>query len=564
MSLRGWAEIAIVAVVIGLLIKPIGSYIYHVFEGEHTFLDPVLGPIERFLFRFLSVDKDKEYKWTGYILRLLILDFAFIFFAYLIFRLQGHLPLNPAQAPGMRPDLAFNSAVSFGTNTNWQAYAGETQASNLTQMIALTTCMFTSVASGIVFAIAFMRGLSRRANPFLGNFYADFIRAVLRILLPLALLFTLILIPLGVPQTLKGPVQTQTLEGGQQEIARGPVATLESIKHIGNNGGGFFNANSAHPFENPSPVTNIIEILMMFLIPASMVYVLGLYLRNRRQGWVIFVAIILLFIIFAGLTMWFEARPRTGLNETGVDMTAGNMEGKETRYGVDDSALFGASTTAATTGSVNSSHDSYTALGGMMLGGNMMLNAIFGSCGAGLINILIYIIFTVFIAGLMVGRTPEFSGKKIEGREVKLGVIALLIHPLCILAFTTLSLALPSARNAILNSGPHGITEMAYAFTSATANNGSAFGGLAANTAYFNVTIGLAMLIGRYAIFIPMLAVAGSLAEKQIVPESEGTFRTDSPLFAGLLIGVILIIGALTFFPVLALGPLAEHFTLFG
>jgi len=564
MIYRGWAEIAIVAVIIGLLIKPIGGYIYRVFEGEHTFLDPVLGPVERFLFRFLSIDKDKEYKWTGYILRLIALDFAIIFFAYIIFRLQGHLPLNAAQAPGMRPDLAFNSAVSFGTNTNWQAYAGETQASNLSQMIVITTCMFTSVASGIVVAIAFMRGLSRRANPFLGNFYADFIRAILRILLPLALLFTIILIPLGVPQTIKGPVQVQTLEGGQQQIARGPVATLESIKHIGNNGGGFFNANSAHPFENPSPVTNIILILLMLLIPASMIYVLGLYLRNRRQGWVIFAAIVLLFIIFAGLMMWFEARPNPNLKGTGVDVTAGNMEGKETRYGVDDSALFGATTTAAATGSVNSSHDSYTPLGGMLLIGNMMLNTVFGSSGAGLINILIYIIFAVFIAGLMVGRTPEFTGKKIESREVRLGVIALLIHPLCILAFTTVSLSIPSARNAILNGGPHGITEMAYAFTSATANNGSAFGGLAASSAYFNITTGLAMLIGRFAIFIPMLAVAGSLAEKQILPESEGTFRTDTPLFAALLIGIIIIIGALTFFPVLALGPLAEHFVLFG
>lgn len=564
MTYRGWAEIAVVVLIIGLLIKPMGTYIYKVFEGEHTFLDPVLGPVERFIFRFLAIDKDKEYRWTGYIFRLLALDFGIIIFAYIIFRIQGHLPLNPTGAPGMRPDLAFNSAISFGTNTNWQAYAGETQASNLSQMIAITTCMFTSAASGLVIAIAFMRGLSRRANPFLGNFYADFVRAILRILLPLALVITIVLIPLGVIQTVKGPIEVQTLEGQQQEIPRGPVATLESIKHIGNNGGGFFNANSAHPFENPSPVTNIILVLLMLLIPASMIYVLGLYLRSRRQGWVIFAAIILLFIIFAGLLCWFEGKANPNLKQTGVDMAAGNMEGKETRYGVEDSAIFGATTTAASTGSVNSSHDSYMPLGGMILIGNMMLNTVFGSCGAGLINILIYIIFSVFIAGLMVGRTPEFTGKKIESREVRLGVIALLIHPLCILGFTTLSFAIPSARNAILNTGSHGITEMAYAFTSATANNGSAFAGLAASSTYFNVTTGLAMLIGRFAIFIPMMAVAGSLAEKQIVPASEGTFRTDTPLFAGLLIGIILIIGALTFFPVLALGPLAEHFSLFG
>jgi potassium-transporting ATPase potassium-binding subunit len=563
-TIKGWVEIAIVAGIIALAIKPLGTYIYNVFEGRHTFLDPVFNPVERFLFRFLGIDKEKEYKWTGYILRLLLLDFAIILFAYLIFRLQHHLPLNPTAAPGMSPSLAFNEAAAFATNTNWQSYAGETQASNLSQMVVITTAMFASPASGLVIAVAFMRGLSRKANPHLGNFYVDFTRALLRLLLPVALIITIALVFLGVPQTLKGPARVQTIEGQQQEIARGPVASLESIKHIGNNGGGFFNANSGHPFENPSPVTNIIEILLMLLIPASMIYVLGLYLRNRRQGWVIFVAIIILFIVFAGLTMWFESNLSPNVKETGVDVTAGNMEGKETRNGIEDSGLFGATTTASATGSVDSAHDSYTPLGGMMLIGNMMLNTVFGSSGAGLINILIYIIFTVFIAGLMVGRTPEFNGKKIESREVRLGVIALLIHPVTILAFTTLSLSIPSARSSILNSGPHGVTEMAYAFTTATANNGSAFAGLAANTTYFNTTLGLAMLIGRYAIFIPMLAVAGSLAEKPIVPASEGTFRTDTALFAGLLIGIILIIGALTFFPVLALGPLAEHFSLFG
>jgi K+-transporting ATPase ATPase A chain len=564
MTCRGWVEIAIVAAIIALLIKPLGTYIYNVFEGRHTFLDPVFNPVERVLFRFLKIDKDQEYRWTGYILRLLLLDFGILFFAYLIFRLQGHLPLNPVSAPGMRPDLAFNEAASFATSTNWQAYAGETQVSNLSQMIVITMAMFAAPASGLVVAIAFMRGLSRRANPRLGNLYVDFTRAILRLLLPIAIIITIAFLFLGVPQTLKAPIQAQTIEGQRQEIPRGPVASLESIKHIGNNGGGFFNANAGHPDENPSPVTNIMEILLMLMIPGSMIYVLGLYLRNRKQGWVIFVAIIILFMLFAGLTMWFESRVSPNVKETGVDVTAGNMEGKETRNGIEDSGLFGATTTATATGSVDSAHDSYTPLGGLMLIGNMMLNTVFGSSGAGLINILIYIIFTVFIAGLMVGRTPEFTGKKIESREVRLGVIALLIHPVTILAFTTASLAIPSARNSILNTGPHGITEVAYAFTSATANNGSAFAGLAANTTYFNTTLGLAMLIGRYAIFIPMLAVAGSLAEKPIVPASEGTFRTDTPLFAGLLIGIIIIIGALTFFPVLALGPLAEHFSLFG
>jgi potassium-transporting ATPase potassium-binding subunit len=560
MVLRGLAQVAAVALIIALLIKPVGRYIYKVFEGERTFLDRVVGPVERFLFRILSIDKEKEHNWAGYILRLIVLDFTIIFVAYLILRLQGHLPLNPAGAPGMRPDLAFNTAVSFGTNTNWQAYAGETQVSYLSQMLVMTVCMFTSATSGLVLAIAFMRGISRRSASQLGNFYVDFVRGILRILLPLALVITLVLIPLGVIQTMKGPVQAQTLEGTIQEIPRGPVASLESIKHIGNNGGGFFNANAAHPFENPSPLTNIILIVLMLLIPASMIYTLGCYLKNRRQGWVIFVAILLLFMILAGLTCWFEARGNPNLNNLGVDASAGNMEGKETRFGTDDSALFETTTVSATTGSVDSFHDSFTPLGGMILISGMMLNTIFGSCGAGMINILMYVIFTVFIAGLMVGRTPEFAGKKIESREVKLAVIALLIHPVCILGFTTLSLIIPSARNAALNSGPHGLTEIAYAFTSATANNGSAFAGLAASSAYYNLTTGLAILIGRYAIFIPLLAVAGSLAEKKILPESEGTFRTDTPLFVGLLIGVIIIIGALTFFPILALGPLAENF----
>ncbi len=560
MAALGWAQVAVVAVVITLLVKPVGSYIYRVFEGEHTFLDRVVGPLEKALFRLTGIKKEVEYDWKGYTLRFLALDLVMILFSYIVLRMQGHLPLNPAQVPGMRPDLAFNTAISFGTNTNWQAYAGETQASYLSQMIVMTVCMFTSAASGLVVAIAFMRGLSRKGTPRIGNFYADFIRAILRILLPLAVVGAIILVPLGVIQTMKGPVQATTLEGTEQVIPRGPVASLESIKHIGNNGGGFFNANASHPFENPSPVTNIIFILLMLLVPASMIYTLSRYLANSRQGWVIFVAILGLFIVFAGLTVWFESRSNSATSGLGVNNAAGNMEGKETRFGVSDSAVFGTTTTSATTGSINSAHDSYAPLGGMMLISAIMLNVIFGSCGAGMINILMYVIFTVFIAGLMVGRTPEFSGKKIESREVKLAVIALLAHPLCILAFTAVSMAIPSARDAILNRGPHGLTEMAYAFTSATANNGSAFAGLAATTTYFNVTTGLAMLIGRYVIFIPMLAVAGSLAEKQVVPESEGTFRTDTPLFAGLLIGIMVIVGALTFFPLLALGPLAEYF----
>lgn len=562
MTWWGWAQIAIVCIVITLLVKPVGSYIHKVFEGRKTFLDPVLGPIERFLFRILGIDKEKESPWSGYLLRLLAVDFALILFGYAVLRFQGHLPLNPAGVPGMRPDIAFNTAISFATNTNWQVYAGETQVSYLSQMIVMTLLMFTSAASGIVVAIAFMRGLSRKTSREIGNFYVDFIRAILRILLPLALVATITLFPLGVIQTLKGPVKVTTVEGQSQEIPRGPVASLESIKHIGNNGGGFFNANAAHPFENPSPVTNIILVLLMLLIPASMTYTFGRYLGSVRQGWVLFLALLFLFILFVGFTYYFESSGNPQVKKLGVNATAGNMEGKETRNGVAASSVFEGSTVSATTGSVNSSHDSFTPLGGMMLISGMMLNTIFGSAGAGILNVMMYAILTVFIAGLMVGRTPEFRGKKIESREVKLAMIALLAHPLCILAFTAVSMAIPSARQAILNRGPHGLTEVAYAFTSATANNGSAFAGLAASSTYFTVTTGFAMIIGRYIIFIPLMAAAGSLGEKQIVPESEGTFRTDTPLFAGLLVAVMLIIGALTFFPVLALGPLAEQLSI--
>jgi K+-transporting ATPase ATPase A chain len=447
MAALGWGQVAVIAVLITLLVRPVGSYIYRVFEKQPTFLDRLAGPPERALFRLLAIDDAQEYDWKGYALRFLALDFVLILFSYVVLRMQGHLPLNPAQAPGMSPALAFNTAISFGTNTNWQAYAGETQASYLTQMLVMTVCMFTSAASGLVVAIAFMRGLSRKGNPHIGNFYADFIRAILRILLPLAIVGAIILVPLGVIQTMKGPVQATTLEGAEQVIPRGPVASLESIKHIGNNGGGFFNANASHPFENPSPVTNIIFILLMLLVPASMIYALSRYLANSRQGWVIFVAILGLFIVFAGLTVWFETRSNPATQGLGVNNAAGNLEGKETRFGAPDSAVFGTATTSATTGSINSAHDSYTSLGGMMLISAMMLNVIFGSCGAGMINILMYVIFTVFIAGLMVGRTPEFSGKKIESREVKLAVIALLAHPLCILGFTAVSMAIRPRRH---------------------------------------------------------------------------------------------------------------------
>ncbi|MHB8895550.1 MAG: potassium-transporting ATPase subunit KdpA [Candidatus Geothermincolia bacterium] len=559
MTLWGWVEIGIVVVIVTLLVKPFGTYLYKVFENQKPFGDRVFGPIERLLFRFLSIDPRAEYGWSGYIIRMIIVDFVIIFFAYLVLRLQGHLPLNPVAVPGMRPDLAFNTAVSFGTNTNWQAYAGETQVSYLTQMIALSTLMFTSASAGMAVGIAFMRSLSRKDSPYIGNYYADFIRGIVRVLVPLSLILALIIIPLGVIQTMKGPAKVTTLEGKAQEIPRGPVAGLESIKHLGNNGGGFFNANAAHPFENPNPVTSVLFIIAMFLVPASMTQTLGRYLRNSRQGWVIFFALLALFLLIVCLIYAFEGGGNPKVARSGVNNSQGNMEGKESRFGASDSSVFGATTVSATTGSVDSMHSSYTAMGGMMLLAGMMLNVVYGSCGAGMTNMLMYVILTVFIAGLMVGRTPEFVGKKIESREVKLSVIALLAHPVTILAFVALAVVVPAARSSVLNRGPHGLTEIVYCYTSAVANNGSAFAGLAANTGFYNITTGVAMLIGRYVIFVPMIAVAGSLAAKPIVPPSEGTFRTDGGLFAGLLIGVIVIISALTFFPVLALGPLAEQ-----
>ncbi len=557
MTLIGWVQIVVVIAVAGLLVKPLGTYIYRVFEGEHTRLDWLLGPLERGLFRFLRIDTKQEHTWGAYVIRLLAIDFSFILFVFIILRLQGHLPLNPMHAAGMKPDLAFNTAVSFATNTNWQAYAGEVSVSYLSQMM-LTMMMFIAPTSGIVLAIAFMRGLSRRESKTIGNLYADFVRGVLRVLLPLAIVVTLIIVPLGVMQTLRGPQQVTTVEGQTQEIPGGPVASLESIKHIGTNGGGFFNANAAHPFENPSPATNVLFIVLMLLIPMSLTYTLGRYLKNQRQGWIIFVALLLLLVLFIGLTYAFEAKTTPALQNAGVNATS-NMEGKEVRNGAAGSSLFGAVTGSSATGSVNSMHDSYSAMGGMMVLSTLMLNTVFGGCGAGMINIMIFVIFTVFIAGLMVGRTPEFHGKKIESREVKLGVIALLAHPIAILGFTALSMSIPSVRASILNPGPHGLTEMVYAFTTASANNGSAFAGLAVNTVYFNTTTGIAMLLGRFLVMIPMVAVAGSLAAKKTVPPSEGTFRTDSALFAGLLLGIIIIISALTFFPVLALGPIAEQ-----
>jgi K+-transporting ATPase ATPase A chain len=465
------------------------------------------------------------------------------------------LPLNPDGIDNMPAAQAFNTAISFITNTNWQSYSGENALSYLSQMLAITFPMFTSAATGFAAAVAFIRGLIGRQDN-LGNFYVDMVRSITRVFLPLSLIVALFLVFQGVPQTLQGAVDATTLEGAKQTITRGLVASLESIKHIGTNGGGWFGTNAAHPFENPTPLTNLVHIVCMMLLPTALVYAFGQMVKNKRQGWVVFAAMGSIFIAMLIIVFAAEYRGVPALDALGVH---GNMEGKEVRFGLSESALFTAATTAATTGTVNNMHESLTPMGGFVALAQMMLNNVFGGKGVGLLNGLMYLILSVFICGLMVGRTPEFLGKKIEGKEVKLASIALLVHPILILVPTALALASPEAKASISNSGMHGFAEVLYAFTSGAANNGSAFAGLNANTNFYNIGIGLVMLLGRYISIIAMLAIAGSLATKRIVPVTTGTLRTDTPLFTGILIMIILVIGALTFFPALALGPIAEH-----
>jgi K+-transporting ATPase ATPase A chain len=497
--------------------------------------------------------------WKKYVFAMLLSNFIMMILLYIIFRIQKYLPLNPDKIDNMPPALAFNTAASFITNTNWQAYSGENSLSYFSQMIAITFPMFTSAATGFAVAIAFIRGLVARQNN-LGNFYVDLVRCITRVFLPLSFIVALFLVFQGVPQTLHGSVNATTLEGAKQTITRGPVAALESIKHIGTNGGGFFGTNSAHPFENPTPLSNLMEILSMLLLPTALVYAFGLMIKNRRQGWSVFAAMGIMFLMFLAVVFIAEYKGTPALNALGVH---GNMEGKEVRFGLSESALFTAVTTAVTTGTVNTMHDSLTPIGGLVPLGEMMLNNVFGGKGVGLLNGLLYVVLSVFICGLMVGRTPEFLGKKIESKEVKLASIALLIHPVIILVPTAIALINHGAISSILNPGYHGVSEVLYAFTSGAANNGSAFGGLTANTDFYNIMIGVVMLLGRYISIIAMLAIAGSFATKKMVAASSGTFRTDTPLFTGILVVIILVIGALTFFPALALGPIAEHLGMF-
>jgi K+-transporting ATPase ATPase A chain len=551
----GFVQVAITLIIIMLLVKPVGSYLVKVFNYEKTGLDRVFGPFERITYRIMGVHEGEAMGWKKYLGAMLLTNFIMLLLLYAVFRLQKFLPLNPDQIDNMPAPLAFNTAVSFITNTNWQAYSGENSLSYLSQMLAVIFPMFTSAATGFALAIAFIRGLIGRQDN-LGNYFVDLVRSITRVFLPLSLIVALFLVFQGVPQTFQGAVDATTLEGAKQTITRGLVASLESIKHIGTNGGGWFGTNAAHPFENPTPLTNLVHTICMMLLPTALVYAFGLMIKNKKQGWAVFAAMGIIFLVMLTTVFVSEYRGVPALDAMGVH---GNMEGKEVRFGLSESALFTAATTAATTGTVNNMHESLTPMGGFVALSEMMLNNVFGGKGVGLLNGLMYLILSVFICGLMVGRTPEFLGKKIEGKEVKLASIALLIHPVLILAPTAWALMRPESVSSMANPGLRGFQEVLYAFTSGAANNGSAFAGLTVNTNFYNLSIGLVMLFGRYISIIAMLAIAGSLATKRIVPITTGTLRTNTPLFTGILIMIILVIGALTFFPALALGPIAEH-----
>jgi K+-transporting ATPase ATPase A chain len=558
MTANGWLQIAVTLALVLATVKPLGWWMTKVFAGEVRFL----APVENGFYRLAGIDPKAEQHWVTYAFAMLALNAAGFLFLYVLMRVQDMLPFNPAGQAAVPPHLAFNTAISFVTNTNWQSYAGEGTMGHLVQMSGLTVQNFLSAATGIALAVAFIRAFARSSARTLGNFWADVTRCTLYILLPLSIVIALVFVALGVPQNLSGPVDATTLEGAVQSIAQGPVASQEAIKMIGTNGGGFFNANSAHPYENPGPVSNLIQIWAIFAIGAALTWTFGRMAGDQRQGWTILAAMFVLVVAGIAATYWAETAGNPNFARLGLDSLA-NMEGKETRFGIAQSALFAVITTAASCGAVNAMHDSFTALGGMIPLFNIQLGEIIvGGVGAGLYGFLLFAVLAIFIAGLMVGRTPEYLGKKIEGRDVKFTMLAILILPLTILGFTALAVIWPDALASLANQGPHGFTELLYAFTSATGNNGSAFAGLSANTPFFNTTLGIAMLAGRFLMIVPMLAVAGSLAAKQTVPAAAGTFPTTGALWVGLLVGTILIVGGLVFFPALALGPIAEHFAM--
>ncbi|MED4754378.1 potassium-transporting ATPase subunit KdpA [Brevibacillus choshinensis] len=552
-------QISLVLVILLVLAIPMGRYLASAFSLEKTRLDRVFGGFEQLIYKMSGI-RVADMSWKQYAVAVLVSNIVMVAISYLLLRLQGVLPANPSGIAAMDPLLSFNTAVSFLTNTNLQHYSGESGLSYLSQMMVIIFLMFTTPATGIAVVMAFMRGLTGKRS--IGNYYVDLIRAHTRVLIPLAIVVTLLLVAQGVPQTMEPTVTATTITGAEQQIARGPVASLVSIKHLGTNGGGFFGVNSSHPFENPTPFSNVLEILSMFLIPASLPITFGFMAKSRKQGWIIFGAMGVMFLCFLLLAYFNEGNGNPALERAGLSQTMGSMEGKEVRFGIAQSALFTAVTTAATTGTVNNMHDTLTPLGGLVPLGEMMLNCVFGGDGVGTVNILMYAILAVFIAGLMVGRTPEFLGRKIEGKEMKLIAIAILVHPLIILAPTAIALATDMGTDAISNPGFHGISQVVYEFTSSAANNGSGFEGLGDNTPFWNISTGLVMLFGRYVSIIAMLAVAGSLIVKTPVPETMGTLRTDNKVFLVILLATVIIVGALTFLPVLVLGPIAEWLTL--
>lgn len=560
MTVFGWLQIAAVLLFTLATAVPLGRHMARVFTGERTFLHPLLHPVERGFYRLAGVTPEREQGWLTYAFAMLAFSAAGFAALYLILRLQGLMPLNPGQLPGLPADLAFNTAVSFLTNTNWQSYAGETTMSPFSQMAGLAVQNFLSAATGIALAMAVTRAFARASSEALGNFWVDMSRATLYVLLPLAMVVALALVVLGVPQTLTGSVGAVTLEGAQQTIATGPMASQEAIKQLGTNGGGFFNANSAHPLENPSGLSNGLVIWAMLAISAALPITFGRMTGSERQGWAILSVMGLLLVVATAVVYWAETSGNPHLTALGLDPLAGNMEGKELRFGQAMSALFIAVTTGLSCGAVNTMHDSLTPLGGLVPMLLMQLGEVLpGGVGSGLYGMVVFCVLSVFVAGLMVGRSPEFLGKKIEAREIRLAVLAVLILPLVILGFTSASAMLPSALASLNNAGPHGLSEMLYAYSSAAGNNGSAFAGLNANTPWYNTTLGIAMMMGRFAYVLPVLAMAGALASKPRIAASAGTFPTTSPLFVGLLVGVILILGGLQFFPALALGPIVEH-----
>jgi potassium-transporting ATPase potassium-binding subunit len=558
MTAIGWFQIILYCVIVVALVKPLGWYMMRVFNGESTFLSPVLRPVESAIYWVGGVDAKREQHWLTYAVAMLLFHVGGFLIIYGLMRLQAILPFNPAEQSAVAEDLSFNTAISFLTNTNWQNYGGESTVSYLVQMLGLTHQNFLSAATGIALAVALIRGFSRASMRTIGNFWVDVTRCTLYVLLPICIVYSLFLVWQGMPQTLGAYVEATTLEGGKQTIAVGPVASQIAIKMLGTNGGGFFNANAAHPFENPTALSNLVQMISIFAIGAALTNVFGRMVGNQRQGWAILAVMGTLFIAGVAITYWAEANGTSTLSSLGL--TGGNMEGKEVRFGIVASSLFAVITTAASCGAVNAMHDSFTALGGMIPLINMQLGEIIiGGVGAGLYGMLLFVILAIFVAGLMVGRTPEYVGKKIEAREVKMAMLAILVLPLMYLGWTSVAVVFPPAVASMANAGPHGFTEVLYAYTSATGNNGSAFAGLTGNTFFYNLTLAMAMFVGRFFMIVPAMAIAGSLAAKKTHPPSAGTFPTTGGLFVGLVVGVILIIGGLTFFPALALGPIVEH-----